>query len=192
MSDQSKKREPLPPDASPEFEESIEPSAAELNEASMAYAALRGELAEVQDRCLRLTAELENTRRRARRELEDELKYANQHLLRDLLPVIDNVGRAIAAGNKAADASTVLDGCKMLAQQFETVLAKHHCRRIEAIGKAFDPHQHAAILQQPSDTVPPNTVVNVAQEGYALHDRVLRPAQVIVSSSANPESDSAS
>ncbi|HVX15884.1 MAG TPA: nucleotide exchange factor GrpE [Pirellulales bacterium] len=145
---------------------------------------LRGELAAARDRALRAQAELENSRRRMRKEMEDERRYAQLPLLGDLLPVIDNVQRAIQAAEKSPEAGGLLAGFKMVAQQLEGVLSRHHCTRIDALHKPFDPHLHAAILQQPSNEYPPNTVVHVAQDGYQLHDRVLRPAQVIVSTSA--------
>jgi molecular chaperone GrpE len=147
-------------------------------------AALREELAAAKDRALRAQAELENYRRRMRKEMEEERRYAQLPLLGDLLPVLDNVQRAIQAAEKSPEAGGLLAGFKMVAQQLDGVLARHHCMRIDALHKPFDPHLHAAILQQPSNEFPPNTVVQVAQDGYQLHDRVLRPAQVIVSTSA--------
>lgn len=142
---------------------------------------LREEIAELRDRSLRATAELENFRKRMRREMEDERKYANTGLLRDLLPVVDNVRRAITAAEKTTEAAAVTDGFKMVLQQLENVLSQYHCQWIEALHQPFDPHQHAAIGQQPSAEFPPNTVILVAQEGYKLHDRVLRPSQVFIS-----------
>jgi molecular chaperone GrpE len=143
---------------------------------------LRQDLDDAKSRVLRAQADLENFRKRARREQEEERRYANWPLLSDLLPVIDNVGRAIQAAEKAADAGTLLEGVKLVAQQLVGVLTRYHCTRIVALGAAFDPHLHQAILQQPSAELPLGTVLVVAQEGYQLHDRVLRPAQVIVSS----------
>jgi molecular chaperone GrpE len=143
--------------------------------------ALRDELAAAKDRALRVQAELDNYRKRMRKEMEDERRYAQLPLLGELLPVLDNVGRAIEAAEKSSDAGGLLEGFKMVAQQLEGVLSRHHCTRIDALHKPFDPHWHSAIMQQPSSDYPPNTVLQVAQEGYRLHDRVLRPAQVIVS-----------
>ncbi|HWB13668.1 MAG TPA: nucleotide exchange factor GrpE [Pirellulales bacterium] len=147
-------------------------------------AALRDELAAARDRALRAQAEFENYRKRMRKEMDDERKYAQLPLLTDLLPVLDNVSRAIQAAEKSSDAGGLLAGFKMVSQQLEGVLARHHCQRIDALHQPFDPHLHAAILQQPSSEHPPNTVIQVAQDGYQLHDRVLRPAQVIVSTAA--------
>ena len=94
-----------------------------------------------------------------RRDLDDQLKYANIVLLRDLLPVLDNVSRAIEAAGQTSDAAGLLEGVKLVATQLETVLAKHHCKRIEAVGQPFDPNRHEAILQQPSADHPPGTVI---------------------------------
>lgn len=146
-------------------------------------AQLRLELAEARDRELRALAEIENTRRRMRRDFDDQSKYALQPLIRDLLPVVDNVARAIEAGQSATDVATLLEGFKLVATQLETVLSKHGGRRIDAIGQAFDPNLHEAILQQPSQDHPPGTVLLEALPGYTLHDRVVRPTQVIVSAS---------
>ena len=104
--------------------------------------------------------------------------------MRDTLPVLDNMQRAISAAEKAADAGTLLEGVKMVASSLEAVLARHACVRIQALHQPFDPAFHEAIGQQPSREFPPQTVMLVAQEGYMLHDRVVRPAQVIVSTAA--------
>ncbi|MGW8256464.1 MAG: nucleotide exchange factor GrpE [Thermoguttaceae bacterium] len=142
---------------------------------------LRSELEEARQRILRSQAELDNYRKRAARELDDQLRYANLPLLRDLLPVIDNMQRAIEAAEKTDCGGGLLDGVKLVYQQLADVLKQHHCLRIEAINAPFDPHLHHAILQQPSEEHPENTVLLVTQEGYQLYDRVVRPSQVIVS-----------
>jgi molecular chaperone GrpE len=144
-------------------------------------AQLRRQAAEAQDRYLRIQAELENTRKRMRREMDEERRYAELSLLADLLPVIDNIGRAIEAAEKSADAASLLSGFKMVSQQLNNVLDRHHLKPIKAEGEAFDPSVHEAIMQQPNDEHPENTVVAVGQSGYKLHDRVVRPAQVVVS-----------
>jgi molecular chaperone GrpE len=142
---------------------------------------LRDELAQAKDRILRLQAELDNFRKRSSRELHEQLRYANQGLLRDLLPVLDNACRAIEATEKSTDGAALLDGFKLLRQQLEGVLTRHHCQKIEALNQSFDPHSHEAIYQQASADHPPQTVISVTQDGYRLHDRVVRPSQVIVS-----------
>jgi molecular chaperone GrpE len=142
---------------------------------------VRAELADSRDKLLRLQAEMENLRRRTRREIEDERKYANLPLMRDLLPVIDNVGRALEAADQSQDVAALIAGMKLIAQQLQAVLAQHGGTQIEAEQREFDPNVHEAILQQPSADHPPNTVMLVTQTGYKLHDRVIRPSQVIVS-----------
>ena len=105
----------------------------------------------------------------------------NLPLMHDLLPVLDNIERAIAAADKTHDVAVLLEGMKLVARQFEEIFQRHHCQRIGALHLPFDPHLHHAISQQPSDEFPPNTVVIVAQPGFQLYDRVVRPSQVIVS-----------
>lgn len=155
------------PAASPEQEQAAE--------------TLQQDLAEMKDRVLRSQAELENVRRRAQREVDEERRYGNVALIRDLLPALDNIDRALAAAEKAEDASAgLLTGFRMVRDQLQTALKNHHCVEIAAEGEPFDPNLHEAILQQPSPGHAPGTVIGVAQAGYRLHDRVIRPSQVIV------------
>ncbi len=142
---------------------------------------VRSDLDEARDKMLRAQAELDNYRKRARRELDDERRYAEINLLRDLLPVQDNIARAIDAAGKKADAATLLEGLKMVRLQLADVLKRHHCEPIVGQGKPFDPAMHEAVMQQPSAEHDENTVLDIVQSGYHLHDRVVRPAQVIVS-----------
>ena len=127
---------------------------------------LRAELEQCKDQSLRCQAELDNYRKRAAREMDEHRRYANIGLLRDLLPVLDNVQRAIEAAEKSTDGSGLLDGVKLVAQQLQGVFERHHCVKIEALGAPFDPHLHHAILQQPSPDHPANTVIMVTEEGY--------------------------
>ena len=157
----------------PEEPESAAPAAGDLE-------SLRAELAEANDRTLRTQAELENFRKRSRREYEEAQRYREIDLLRDLLPVLDNVLRAIEAADKTTDVESLRSGFRMTAQQIEKLLGSHGCQTIETDGTAFDPTVHDAILQQEAPGVAPGTVVGTASRGYRLHDRVVRPAQVIV------------
>lgn len=142
------------------------------------------ELAEARDRLLRTQAELENFRKRSRREYEDAQRYREIDVLRDILPVLDNVMRAIDASAKTADVESLRSGFKMTAHQIEKLLESHGCVVIPTDGAAFDPTVHDAILQQPTAEVSPGTIVGTAVRGYRLHDRVVRPAQVIVAKEA--------
>jgi molecular chaperone GrpE len=144
---------------------------------------LKAELAAAKDQTLRAFAESENVRKRSRREMEEALKFGPLPFVRDLLPVIDNVARAIQAAEKTPDLPGLLAGIRIVAQQLEEALARHHCTKISALHEPFDPNQHAALTQQPSAEFPPQTVLAVLQDGFRLYDRVIRPAQVIVSTS---------
>lgn len=144
------------------------------------------ELATAHDRILRLQAEMQNLRNRTAREIADERRYAALPVLRELLPVVDNIERAIEAAEKAGEAENLLAGFRLVRQQLMTVLNNHHCELIVAEGQPFDPNVHQAILQQPSAEAPAGQVTLVTQAGYRLHDRVVRPAQVIVSSGPPP------
>lgn len=150
---------------------------------------LQTELAAAEARVLRAQAELENYRKRANRHLEEEKKYASLPLLRDLLPVVDNLERAIQSADQEGGSARMVEGVKMVAQLLAMILERHHCRRIEAQGAMFDPHVHEAIAQLPNEQVLPGTVLEVAQNGYQLHDRVVRPSHVVVS--ARPAAASA-
>lgn len=154
---------------------------------------------EANDRALRSHAELENFRKRSQRELVDERKYAIVPFAKDLLAVVDNLERAIEAANKqiarlsetqtrsvsegatSNDITHLLDGVKLVATQLETILKEHGAVRIDTVGTPFDPNFHQAIAQEASDEHPAGTITRAAQSGYKLHDRVIRPAQVFVS-----------
>ena len=148
---------------------------------------LRDEVRQAQDRALRAHAELENVRKRTQREIADVRRFAALPLLRDLLTVADNLDRAIAAAERSDQNQGLLEGVRMVAQQLHVMLENHGCTRIDADGQPFDPHFHEAILQQPSSQVPAGTIIHVAQNGYQLNGRVIRPSQVIVA--AAPPTD---
>jgi molecular chaperone GrpE len=163
--------------------DAVDASVADVSqEADPVIASLRNELAEANERLLRTQAEFENFRRRTRREIEDNAKFASQPLLRDLLPVVDNIDRALESSQLGGDGSGLLEGVKMVSQQLVSVLEKHNCPRIGSPGDPFDPELHEAIGHQPSTEFPAGTVSAVARPGYKLYDRVIRPTQVIVSS----------
>jgi len=126
-------------------------------------------------------AEFENYQKRNARDMATERRFAQTPLAGDLLPALDNLERAIAAATQAGDKGPLAQGVAMVQAQLLDVLRRHGVTRIEAQGLAFDPHLHQAVMQQPSAQVPPHTVLQVLEPGYMLHDRVLRPARVIVS-----------
>jgi molecular chaperone GrpE len=154
---------------------------------------LEQQVREANDRALRSHAELENFRKRSQRELADERRYAVVPFARDLLAVVDNLERAIEAANtqtrsasegtagSTSDVTHLLEGVKLVADQLENVLKQHQCTRIDTVGTPFDPNFHQALAQEPSVEHPAGTITRAAQSGYKLHDRVIRPAQVFVS-----------
>ena len=164
-----------------ELHASVDASSAEMDGAAPDLGQLQSQLREAQEKSLRTQAELENFRKRIRRERDEERKYALQPIVRDLLPVIDNMERALTAIEGDEHAAGMLEGVKMVARQLLDALAEHGCVPIEAIGEPFDPMSHEAVGQQPSADYPKGTVSAVAQTGYRLHDRVIRPTHVIVS-----------
>jgi molecular chaperone GrpE len=118
------------------------------------------------------------------REREMERKYAFGPLAESLLPIYDNLDRAVAAAKQAGDKGPLVQGVAMVVTQFLELLNRHGITRIDAAGKPFDPNLHQAVMQKPADDVPANTVVQVIEQGFLNQDRVLRPAKVIVSTKA--------
>jgi molecular chaperone GrpE len=130
----------------------------------------------------RTRADFENYQKRAQRETIQERKYAHGDLAHDLLAALDNLDRATAAAKQAGDKSSLAQGVTLVQTQLLDILRRHGVTPIEAKGKPFDPNQHQAVMQQPSPDLPPNSVVQILEQGFMIHDRVLRPAKVIVSS----------
>lgn len=134
------------------------------------------------DQLMRTRAELENFRRRSRTDLDEQRKYQSMALARDLLPGLDNLQRAIAAGESTGNINDLLQGLQMVLQQFHSVFAQHGVEKIESVGKPFDPNVHEAIQNMPSAEIPAMHVIAEAETGFTLHDRVVRPSKVLVSS----------
>jgi len=143
---------------------------------------LRLELEEAKNRTLRALADLENYRARVNRQAAEERKYANLDLMRELLPVWDNIGRALEAVARSHNLESLVEGVEMVHSQFLEVLKKYHCEKIEAQFQPFDPNCHASVAQIPSAEHPANTVIEEVQAGFCLFDRVVRPSQVVLSS----------
>ena len=135
------------------------------------------------DRFLRERAELENFKRRMQREKAEALRFANEPLLRELLPVVDNLERAVEHGT--GDGQSVLEGVRLVLKSLHEALERHGVKRIDAVGEPFDPSRHEAMAQVESSEHEPNRVVEQYHRGYLLHDRLLRPALVTVSSRKN-------
>ena len=142
---------------------------------------LQEELLAAQDKYLRLAAEFENYKRRSQRDLSEAIKFANESLLKNLLPVIDNLERAIQCGKEAGMNNAVMEGVELTHKSFLETVEKLGLRQISSAGQPFDPSMHQAVAQVDSSTMAPNMVVDEFQKGYFLHDRIIRPAMVTVS-----------
>lgn len=156
--------------------------------------ALQEELNATKERLVRKAADLENARRRHQREKDELTKYASEGVLKEIVPVLDDLERATDHLTQTYDGDpSVIQGIEMVARKFKQVLERRGVVAVEALGKAFDPQFHEAIQQKADDTVPNNTVVQEFQKGYVLHDRLLRPALVVVSQGGPPrvEADAA-
>jgi molecular chaperone GrpE len=138
---------------------------------------------DLKDKWARARAELDNYRKRVQRELEEDRKYAAAPLLQAILPGLDGLQRALKAASAARNADELIAGVEMVVKQFDVALANVGIRPIAAVGQPFDPHLHEAISQRPDAEHPPMTVVEEVERGYLLHDRVVRPSKVVVSSS---------
>lgn len=149
---------------------------------------VRQEAADEHERLLRLSAEFENYKKRIDRQSDEFKKYANESLIKELLTVVDNLERAICStgGDKSvSNDSCVVEGVEMTLNEILKILKKFNVTPIEAKGKPFDPVYHEAMMQEESDEYPENTVINELQKGYMIHDRLLRPAMVVVSKSSS-------
>ncbi|MGH7334317.1 MAG: nucleotide exchange factor GrpE [Candidatus Rokuibacteriota bacterium] len=140
---------------------------------------LRAQLAEKQDQLLRALADTENIRRRAQRDRDDYVRYATETLLRDLIPILDNLDRALAAAREGT-APRLVEGVELIQREMLKVLERAGVTRYSALGADFDPTRHEAIARVVSPEIAPNTVVGETLPGYLLHNRVLRPAMVSV------------
>jgi len=158
---------------------------------------LQADVEAARDKMLRTAAEFENYKKRAEREKNEFMKYIAAEFVTDLLPIMDNLERAIDATdqekNDAANAAeqnfeSFREGVKLIYKQLQDVLTRRGVTQIEAVGKPFDPNVHEAVMHTPSEEYSANTVVSEFQKGYMLHDRVIRAAMVSVSA-GNPEGE---
>lgn len=136
------------------------------------------------ERFLRATAEQDNIRKRAERDVDNARKFAVEKFAKDLVEVLDSLDLGLQSAEKASDVESaelaVIEGVKLTRKIFADTLAKHGVVIVEAKGEAFDPAKHEAMSAVPTADHPPNTVIDVVQRGYLLHERVIRPAMVIV------------
>jgi molecular chaperone GrpE len=150
-------------------------------------AQLEAELAQARDearanheRWIRERADLENLKKRAARERTDAVRYGNESLLRDLLPILDNLERAVGHAQGGGNGQPLVEGVALVLRAFRDMLERQGVTRVEAAGAPFDPTHHEAVAHVESDQHAPNAVMEEHQAGYRLHDRLLRPALVTV------------
>jgi molecular chaperone GrpE len=144
-------------------------------------AAAEKEARENHDRWLRASAEFENVKKRLEKEKNETYKFANENLVKELLPVLDNLERAIDHGSGSPDGQAVVEGVEMTLKAFRSVLEKFGVTPVDALGREFDPNLHEAVMVQEDARQPGGTVLQQMQKGYLLHSRLIRPAMVIVS-----------
>ena len=188
--------QPQPADASPqerrdvaplsreELEKKVERLSAMLEDSMSRARETQERLKDTHERLLRVAAEFDNYKKRAAKEREDAQKFGIERLLKDFLPVADNLERALDHAEEH-DLRQVIEGVKLVQKLFETTLAKHGVVGFSALGQPFDPNVHEALMQQESDA-PPGTVVSEMSRGYRLNDRLVRPAAVVVARAKTP------
>jgi len=142
------------------------------------------ELAEMKDQYLRALADLDNVRKRGRREKEEALRYGVTAIISEILPVLDNFERALEAAEQAGEEGPLVDGVAMVREQFLQLLEKRAIRPLEAAGKMFDPVYHDAVARVETADHPEGSVIEEVQRGYAMGDTVLRPSKVVVAAAA--------
>jgi len=138
------------------------------------------EASENYDKYIRTVAELENYKKRAAREKADSIRYGNENLIKDILPLVDSMDRALQHADNSGDFEAFKKGLKLLQDQLLCSLEKHGVQKIECVDKTFDPNVHEALFQVESDTHEENTIVDELEKGYLLSGRLLRPAKVSV------------
>jgi molecular chaperone GrpE len=183
--------EVIPPDAEEEREESA-PLGEEVARLTQALERKTKEVKEVNEKYLRASADFDNYRKRMQRDLADFRKYANEQLALELLTVVDHLGLALKHARDSGENENVQglrEGVELVYKQLRDALEKFDVKAFASEGQPFDPARHEAMMQVVTDDAPENTVVQVLQEGYLYHDKVLRHAKVGVSKKADTPAD---
>ncbi len=144
------------------------------------------EVKECQDRLLRYAAELENFKKRAERERTELIQYANENVFKELLPVLDNLERALENGRQFEAPQGLLEGLELVHQEFLKILSRFGVTPVECLGLPFDPAYHHAVMEEEAPELADQTVTKELQRGYLYHTRLLRPAMVVVARSSKP------
>ena len=182
----AKEKKKFGPSAPEEPEEKMEEEKLQEGEKDMAaeLEEARNMLQESEDKVLRLAADFENTKKRLEREREISLKYAEENILKELLPGVDNIERAIDQGREASNVQSLLEGVELTRDGLLATLEKYGVKAIESLGQPFDPNIHEAIAMEETEEIESNMVLREFQKGYLYKDRLLRPAKVVVSKQA--------
>ncbi len=158
---------------------------ADIAEAELTVEHLKDELEAAKDAALRAAAEAQNARRRAEQDVEKARKFALERFSGDLLPVVDNLERALQSAAEAEDVAAIAEGVDLTLRSLLDALKKHGIEAVDPAGEPFDPQLHQAMTMVPNPDMEPNTVMDVMQKGYTLNGRLLRPAMVVVSKAAD-------
>jgi len=145
---------------------------------------LREERDKFKDQLLRTAADFDNFRKRALKDLQEEKKRAKEDVVREFLPIIDNLERAVSASSSASDVAAIVEGIRMVLKLFEDQAGRLGLTKVKAVGERFDPAVHDAIQQVETDDHPPGTVIAEVVSGFRLGDKLVRPAMVVVARKA--------
>ena len=170
----------LLPKGDADQEDQVEPDSL-LAELKTQLESSQKEARENYDRLLRVSADLENYKKRSARELDDFRKFANESLIKALLPVIDNLERALDSASNNQHSNSLVEGVQLTLSEVFKIFEKFNVKQIESLEKPFDPGFHQAVMQQEADTCPDKTILKELQKGYLMHDKLIRPAMVVVS-----------
>ncbi len=152
-----------------------------LKDMEAKFESVEQEAKEAHDRFLRVSAEFDNYKKRSAREMNEFRKFANESLIREMLPIVDNLERALNSSNDGNQAnSCIVEGVDMTLKEILKVFERFNVKPIEALEKTFDPNFHQAVMRHETDEHNENTVINELEKGYMIHDRLLRPAMVVV------------
>ena len=165
------------------------PTESDSDDLERALAAKTDEVKSLNDRYLRLAAEFENYKRLAQRDQREQAKFANENILKEVLPIIDNLQRAVNFSKSAADCDQLIEGVQLTLKQFIETLSKFGIKQITSVGEPFDPSRHQAVATIASNDQPEHTIIQEHQPGYLLHDRILRAAMVTVAAAPREEGE---
>ncbi len=188
---QNKKSQPDVETPAPDADDQIDKIeiTVEADELAAKLTELTEENDRLRDQALRSRAEFENFRRRKNRELEEYTSLANESLIEDLLPVLDDLNLLLSNSDENKELAALIEGARLILQKFSDTLKKRGLAVVDAEGKPFDPDVHEALLETPDPDVEPGTIISVHQTGYKLGNKLLRPSRVIIAAAEQDQED---